>query len=74
MYDCMCPSECENMGRAPSHKKVNAPKPKWAVEQARFQRSTKYPECRGTFPDCPPEIKPDIVDPTCNLCPIYRQR
>ncbi len=50
------------MGRAPSHKKVNIPKPKWAIEQDSFQRNKKYPYCRGTFPDCP-ELK-ELVSKT----------
>jgi hypothetical protein len=38
------------MGKAPSHKKVAAAKPKWAMEQERFAKRIKYPLCKGTFP------------------------
>jgi len=62
------------MGRAPSHKKTAVPKPKWAVEQDSFQRSKKYPHCRGTFPDCPETINPEIAADVCKVCPIFRQR
>ena len=62
------------MGKAPSHKHVNVPKPEWAVEQDNFRKSKKYPHCRGTFPDCPEEIKPDFVADICKVCPIYKQR
>ncbi|MBS3165274.1 hypothetical protein J4439_07635 [Candidatus Woesearchaeota archaeon] len=59
------------MGRAPSHKKTYAPKPKWAQEQDQFMKGKRYPLCRGTFPDCPEEIKPDVVALVCTMCPIY---
>ena len=62
------------MGSAPSHKKVNSPKPEWAVKQDNFQRSKKYPYCRGTFPDCPEEIKPDFVADVCKVCPIFKNK
>jgi hypothetical protein len=62
------------MGRGPSHKKAVSVKPKWAIEQDKFNRGRKYPGCRGTFPDCPGEIKPEIVEPVCKICPIYKQR
>ncbi len=32
----------------------------------------KYPNCRGTFPDCPPEIKADFVANECKTCPFYK--
>ena len=62
------------MGSAPSHKASTIRKPEWAKEQDNFQRGRKYPYCRGTFPDCPEEIKPDFVADVCKICPIYRQR
>ena len=62
------------MGSAPSHKKVNIPKPKWAKEQDTFHSKTKYPYCKGTFPDCPEEIKPNFVADICKVCPIYKQK
>jgi len=60
------------MGRAPSHKQSYVPKPQWAKEQDEFRTTTKYPGCKGTFPDCPQEIAPDLVVSECKLCPIYR--
>ena len=62
------------MGSAPSHKSTGFRVPEWAKEQDRFQKSKKYPYCRGTFPDCPEEIKPDFVADVCKVCPIFRQR
>lgn len=62
------------MGSAPSHKSPKTRVPEWAKEQNSFHRKNKYPYCRGTFPDCPEEIKPDFVADICKVCPIYRQR
>ncbi|MBU1005085.1 MAG: hypothetical protein KJ561_04615 [Nanoarchaeota archaeon] len=61
------------MGRAPSHKKTSIPKPAWAKEQDEFHSKTKYPYCKGTFPDCPAEIKPEEVNSLCKVCPIYKK-
>ncbi|MBI2523560.1 hypothetical protein HYW19_04150 [Candidatus Woesearchaeota archaeon] len=61
------------MGSAPSHKKAPVIIPKWAKQQDRFQRSTKYPYCRGTFPDCPEEIKSDFVADVCKVCPLFKK-
>ncbi len=61
------------MGRSPSHKKSIANVPKWAKEQADFQKR-KYPECRGTFPDCPEEIRQDNVADVCKICPLYNKK
>jgi hypothetical protein len=60
------------MGKSPSHKKEHVAVPKWASAQDRFSRGKKYPHCIGTFPDCPDEIKPDIVADQCKTCPFYR--
>ncbi|NTV23216.1 MAG: hypothetical protein HGA85_02465 [Nanoarchaeota archaeon] len=60
------------MGRSPSHKKEHVSVPKWAKEQESFSRGKRYPGCRGTFPDCPEEIKPDAVADQCKLCPLYK--
>ncbi|MFH0977693.1 MAG: hypothetical protein V1837_00180 [Candidatus Woesearchaeota archaeon] len=57
------------MGRSPNHKGAVKPKPKWAKEQDTFQRGTKYPNCAGTFPDCPAEPN----DNDCRLCPVFRR-
>ncbi len=57
------------MGKAPSHKKVAAAKPKWAMEQERFAKRIKYPLCKGTFPDCPEEPN----DNDCRLCPWFKK-
>ncbi|MBI5393540.1 hypothetical protein HZA96_06750 [Candidatus Woesearchaeota archaeon] len=62
------------MGSAPNHKRSDIKIPKWAVEQDKFNKTTKYPYCRGTFPDCPEEIKQDIVDTICKICPVYKQK
>ncbi len=62
------------MGKAPSHKKDNFSKPKWAKEQDKFHSKTQYPYCKGTFPDCPKEINPDVVERGCRLCPLYRKK
>lgn len=62
------------MGRSPSHKHVNIPKPEWAVEQDSFHKKNKYPYCRGTFPDCPDEINPDLVADICKICPIFKNK
>jgi hypothetical protein len=61
------------MGRSPSHKKSSVRVPQWAVEQNSFQREKKYPNCTGTFPECPQEIKPDSVDDECRKCPLYKK-
>lgn len=61
------------MGRSPSHKKSVVLKPAWAKEQDEFQSKTKYPHCKGTFPDCPAEINPEEVSRICKLCPIYKK-
>ena len=61
------------MGRSPNHKKQAVVVPKWAKELDNFNKKTKYPLCRGTFPDCPEEIKPDSVDGNCKTCPIYKK-
>jgi len=60
------------MGRSPSHKKEHVPVPKWAQHQDRFGRGKKYPDCKGTFPDCPIEITQDIVLDQCKMCPFYK--
>lgn len=57
------------MGKSPSHKKVAAAKPKWAQEQEKFAKHTKYPDCKGTFPDCPET--PNETD--CKLCPWFKR-
>jgi hypothetical protein len=57
------------MGKSPSHKKVTNTKPKWAMEQDKFAKRTKYPACRGTFPDCPAEANEN----DCKLCPWYKK-
>ena len=59
-----------SMGRSPSHKSEKVMVPRWAKEQD-AHRKKKYPGCRGTFPECPPEIKAE-VDPECSSCPLYR--
>lgn len=62
------------MGSAPSHKEKGIRVPSWVRLQDKFVRKNKYPYCRGTFPDCPEEIKPDFVADVCKVCPIYRQK
>lgn len=61
------------MGSAPNHKSTGFRVPEWAKEQDRFQKKNKYPYCRGTFPDCPETINPEIVADVCKVCPIYRK-
>jgi hypothetical protein len=61
------------MGRSPSHKKQAVAAPKWAKELDNFNKKTKYPHCKGTFPDCPTEIKPEVVEQNCRTCPIYKK-
>ncbi len=58
------------MGKSPSHKKTHVVVPKWATAQDRFGRSKHYPNCKGTFPDCPAEIT-EIVSDQCKTCPFY---
>lgn len=61
------------MGKSPSHKKVHVNVPEWAKEQDSFSKGKKkYPNCKGTFPDCPNEIVPDVVADACRLCPFYK--
>jgi hypothetical protein len=60
------------MGKSPSHKKEAVSVPSWAKEQETFAKGRKYPGCRGTFPDCPAEIIPDVVADTCRMCPFYK--
>ncbi len=59
------------MGKSPSHKKSSVTVPKWAVAQDRFSKK-KFPNCAGTFPDCPAEVKPDAVPDACRLCPMFK--
>jgi len=61
------------MGKAPSHKKAVVRVPQWAIDQQQFRKKNIYPYCRGTFPDCPEEINPDIVADVCKSCPIYKK-
>ena len=62
------------MGKAPSHKKSTIRVPEWATEQDKFQVGKKYPYCRGTFPDCPEKIDPNVVADVCKMCPFYKKR
>ena len=62
------------MGKAPSHKKSKVIIPKWGLEQDAFRRSTKYPGCRGTFPECPDVIDLNKVHDECAKCPMYKGR
>ena len=57
------------MGRAAGRKVVKMV-PKWARDQDAFLKGKRYPACRGTFPDCPPEIKDDPAD-VCTKCPFF---
>jgi hypothetical protein len=61
------------MGRSPSHKKEHTKVPEWAAEQQEFQKKKKYPFCKGTFPDCPSDIKENEVASECEMCPIYKR-
>ena len=61
------------MGSAPSHKSKRFKKPEWSIIQDKFNKN-KYPYCRGIFPDCPEEIKPDFVADICKICPIYKNK
>jgi len=33
----------------------------------------KYPNCIGTFPDCPKEIDPKNPPDVCKRCPNYKK-
>jgi len=61
------------MGKAPSHKHERVSVPKWAKEQDQFRKEKKYPNCAGTFPECPTEIdiNKEPID-ECKKCPMYK--
>jgi hypothetical protein len=61
------------MGKSPNHKHEKVVVPQWAKDQADFQKKTKYPDCKGTFPDCPEMIDPGFVTGQCKMCPIYKK-
>ena len=47
--------------------------PKWAVEQDKFNKRKGFPNCQGTFPECPKEIDTENPDRFCKLCPMYKK-
>ncbi|MFH2020796.1 MAG: hypothetical protein ABIJ34_05240 [archaeon] len=59
------------MGKSPSHKKVHVSVPKWAIDQNRFSQGKSYPNCKGTFPDCPETITEAVAD-QCRACPYFK--
>jgi hypothetical protein len=61
------------MGKGPSHKKSSVRMPQWARDQDKFSKNKKkYPNCKGTFPDCPEIIVEGTVDNGCKMCPFYK--
>lgn len=64
----------DDMGRPPKRNHRTIPTADWIKEQDKFHSKTQYPYCKGTFPDCPTEIKQDEVDRDCKLCPIYKKK
>ncbi|MEM3374234.1 MAG: hypothetical protein QXE31_03355 [Candidatus Woesearchaeota archaeon] len=58
------------MGKSPSHKKTHVVIPKWAILQDRLAKK-HYPNCRGTFPDCPKIINEQPAQ-QCLTCPFYK--
>jgi len=64
------------MGRK-THKQRTHGTPRWVTEQKEFDaRTGKFPDCRGTFPDCPEiidEKNPRANAPEqCRKCPKFR--
>ncbi len=60
------------MGRK-THKQRTHGTPRWLREQKEFEaRTGKFPECRGTFPDCPKEIPENTVPEQCKKCPMRK--
>jgi hypothetical protein len=48
------------------------PKKKTEAELAWLKIKGKYPECTGSYPECPPKIENKIDPPgECKLCPVY---
>jgi hypothetical protein len=51
------------------------PRKKSEAELAWLKIKGKYPNCTGSYPECPPEIKDKTNPPDeCHLCPVYLER
>ncbi|MEM0230841.1 MAG: hypothetical protein QXW00_02750 [Candidatus Woesearchaeota archaeon] len=64
------------MGRK-THKQRLKGTPRWVTEQKEFEmRTGRFPECKGTFPDCPEEVnektKREEAPEVCRKCPKFR--
>ncbi|MGB9749086.1 MAG: hypothetical protein ACP5OZ_04365 [Candidatus Woesearchaeota archaeon] len=47
--------------------------PRWLREQKTFEsRTGKFPNCKGTYPDCPESIDQNNPPEQCRKCPKYR--
>ncbi len=58
-----------------SRRQVAKTAPKWLREQKAFEsRTGKFPNCRGTFPDCPETIDVNNPPEQCKKCPKYKLR
>ncbi len=64
----------EFMGKK-SKRQVRKVTPRWLREQKLFEHSKKYPNCVGTYPDCPDKIEdPNNPPEQCKKCPMYKLR
>ncbi|MFQ6105820.1 MAG: hypothetical protein ACE5NL_01985 [Candidatus Hydrothermarchaeaceae archaeon] len=50
------------------------PRKKTESELAWLKIKGKYPNCSGSYPECPPEITDKMNPPAeCLLCPVYME-
>jgi hypothetical protein len=52
--------------------KKKIPRKKTESELAWLKIKNKYPNCPGSYPECPPIIEDKLRPPgECRLCPVY---
>lgn len=54
--------------------KKKVPRKKTESELAWLKIRAKYPNCTGSYPECPPAIEDQANPPSeCRLCPVYME-